>query len=105
MSDFVQYPFQALQDVGRAVAGISERIASGSTNAFEVNGLGADQDRISAALDHFRQEWAASLKKLGENIGGLGDVSTQIGRMSGEFDGALSRALSPGGAAGTGGSR
>src|ERR1700710_454092 len=105
MSDFAQYPFQALQEVGRAGAGISEEIGSNSRNAFQVDGLTVDQDRISAALDHFRDAWEASLKKLGENIGGLGEISTQIGTMSAEFDGALAQALSPGGHAGASAAR
>ncbi len=102
MSDFVQYPFQALQDVGRAVAGISERIASGSTNAFEIGGLDFDQARIGAALDHFRSEWEASLQKLGENIGGFGAISTQLGAISASFDRELATSLNPGGQGGRG---
>jgi hypothetical protein len=97
MSDYAQYPFQALETVGRDLANIRDRIGSKSTNAFDVHGLAADQAGIGAALDHFRSEWAASLKKLAENIGGFGDLSAQIGAMSEQFDDGLARSMSPGG--------
>lgn len=100
MTDFAQYPFQALQAVGSSLTTISEQISSQSKNAFEVLGLTPDQSRIDEALGHFRSEWEASLKKLGENIGGFGDTSTQIGTMSGQFDAELATALQPGGAPG-----
>ena len=96
MSDYAQYPFQALETVGRDLADIRDRIGSKSTNAFEVHGLAADQARIGAALEHFRTEWEASVKKLAENIGGFGDLSAQIGAMSAQFDDELARSLSPG---------
>ena len=105
MSDYAQYPFQALETVGRDLADIRDRIGSKSTNAFEVHGLAADQARIGAALDHFRSEWAASVKKLAENIGGFGDLSVQIGAMSEQFDDDLARAMRPGARGGHLGSR
>ena len=105
MSDYAQYPFQALETVGRELADIRDRIGSKSTTAFEVQGLAADQTQISAALDHFRSEWAPSVQKVAENIGGFGDLSTQIGAMSAQFDKELARSLSPGGRGSHPGSR
>ena len=96
MSDFAQYPYETLQAVGSRLAMISDQISSKSRNAFEVDGMTPDQDRIGSALSSFRTEWEASLKKLGENIGGFGETSTQIGAMSGEFDAELARAMDPG---------
>ena len=96
MSDYAQYPFAALQSVGGELATISERIGSTSGDAFRTKGLAADQASISAALDHFRSEWQASLQKLGENIGGFGDTSAQIGALSAQFDEELSRAMTTG---------
>jgi hypothetical protein len=96
MSDYAQYPFQALATVGRDLVDIRDRIGSASKNAFEVRGLAADQARISSALDHFRDEWAASVQKLAENIGGFGELSAQIGAASGQFDDELARSMSPG---------
>ena len=98
MSDFAQYPYEALQAVGTSLTTISEQISAKSKNAFEVLGFTADQSRINDALDHFRSEWEASLKKLGENIGGFGDISAQIGTMSGQFDAALAAGMRPAGA-------
>lgn len=98
MSDFAQYPFEELQAVGRSLTAIAEQISGQSKLAFEVEGLTADQARIAEALGHFRSEWQASLNKLGENIGSFGDMSTQIGTMSGQFDAELATMLRPGGA-------
>ncbi len=100
MTDFAQYPYEALQAVGSSLATISEQISTKSKNAFEVVGFTPDQSRIDEALGHFRSEWETSLTKLGENIGGFGDVSTQIGTMSGQFDATLATAMNPGGASG-----
>lgn len=97
MSDFAQYPFLTLQAVGSNLGEIAEQIGSGCRDAFEVSGLAADQARISAALDGFRSEWEASMTRLGDNIGGFGDTSTQIGGLSGQFDTELARSLSPDG--------
>jgi hypothetical protein len=97
MSDYAQYPFQALATVGRDLVEIRDRIGSEAKNAFEVHGLAADQARISSSLDHFRSEWAASVQKLAENVGGFGDLSVQIGATSAQFDDDLARSLSPGG--------
>ena len=97
MTDYAQYPYEALQAVGSNLTTISEQISSQSKNAFEVLGFTADQSRINDALGHFRSEWEASLNKLGENIGGFGDTSTQIGTMSGEFDAQLASSMNPGG--------
>lgn len=96
MTDFAQYPYQALQTVGSSLTTISEQISTQSKNAFEVLGFTPDQSRINDALGHFRSEWEASLKKLGENIGGFGETSTQIGTMSAEFDAQLATSLRPG---------
>lgn len=96
MSDYAQYPFEALATVGRDLGDIRERIGSESKNAFEVRGLAADQARIGSALDHFRNDWAASVQKLAANIGGFGDLSAQIGFLSARFDEELARSLSPG---------
>lgn len=97
MTDYAQYPFEALQAVGSSLTTISEQISSQSKNAFEVLGFTPDQARIDEALGNFRSEWEASLTKLGENIGGFGDTSTQIGTMSGQFDAQLATSLRPGG--------
>ena len=99
MTDFAQYPYEALRAVGSSLTTISEQIATKSKNAFEVLGFTSDQSRINDALGHFRSEWEASLTKLGENIGGFGDTSTQIGTMSGQFDATLAASLKPGGTA------
>ncbi|MET3805634.1 hypothetical protein ABIB25_002638 [Nakamurella sp. UYEF19] len=103
MSDFAQYPYEALQAVGSNLTTISDQIGSKSKNAFEILGFTADQDRINSALGHFRSEWEASVKKLGENIGGFGDTSTQIGSMSAQFDAQLASSMQPGGTGGSGG--
>ena len=104
MSDFAQYPYEVLEAVGSQLTGISDQVSATSKNAFEIGGLTSDQARISEALDDFRHEWEASLTKLGENIGGFGDTSTQIGTLSGQFDNELGRSMRVGGAGGTGGS-
>lgn len=98
MTDFAQYPYEALQAVGTGLTTISEQISTSSRNAFEVVGFTPDQSRIDEALGHFRTEWEASLNKLGENIGGFGDTSTQIGTMIGQFDATLAASMKPGSA-------
>jgi hypothetical protein len=105
MSDFAQYPYEALQAVGGNLTDISEQIGSKSRNAFEIIGFTSDQDRINSALDHFRSEWEASVKKLGDNIGGFGDTSTQIGTMAGQTDAELAEAMSQGRSGGSAGQR
>lgn len=102
MSDFAQYPHQVLQRIGTEVKRISDLIESRSASAFEVGGLDFDQARIGAALDHFRGEWEASLRKLGENIGGFGVISTQLGAISASFDRELATSLNPAGQGGRG---
>jgi hypothetical protein len=97
MSEYAQYPYEALQSVGSNLADISDQIGSKSKNAFEILGLTADQDRINGALGHFRSEWEASVKKLGENIGGFGETSTQIGTLAAQTDSGLATAMNPGG--------
>ncbi len=102
MSEYAQYPYEALQSVGSNLGNISDQIGSKSKNAFEILGLTSDQDRINSALGHFRSEWEASVKKLGENIGGFGQTSTQIGTLAAETDTGLAQAMSPGGGAPSG---
>ncbi len=97
VTEFVQYPYEALQAVGSSLSSISDQVSTESRNAFEVTGFTPDQDRINGALDHFRSEWQASLVKLGENISGFGELSASIGSMSGQFDNQLASSMSPGG--------
>jgi len=101
MSEYAQYPYEALQAVDGNLAGISEQLGSKSKGAFEIIGFTQDQDRINSALGDFRSEWEQSVKKLGENIGGLGDISTQIGTMVAQFDAELAKSMNPGGARGS----
>jgi hypothetical protein len=98
VTDFARYPYEVLQAVGSSLTTISEQISAKTRSAFEVLGFTPDQSRIDEALGHFRREWEASLNKLGENIGGFGDTSTQIGAMSGQFDAALAASMKPGSA-------
>lgn len=100
MTDFAQYPYAALQAVGTSLGTISEQIGSKSKNAFEVEGFTSDQSRINDALGDFRSEWEASVKKLGDNIGGFGETSTQIGTIAAQTDVELAKAMSPGGSGG-----
>ena len=100
---FAQYPYAALQTVGTNLGEISEQIGSKSKGAFEIIGLTEDQSRINDALGHFRSEWEASVKKLGENIGGFGDLSTQIGTIAAQTDEELAKAMRPGGSGSGGG--
>jgi hypothetical protein len=95
MSDYAQYPYEALQAVGTNLADIADRIGSSSKDAFEIAGFTTDQDRINQALADFRDEWKESVQKLGENIGGFGDISRQIGTMTAEFDAELARSMRP----------
>ncbi|SDO77633.1 hypothetical protein SAMN04515671_1965 [Nakamurella panacisegetis] len=95
-----QYPYAALQSVGANLRGISEQIGSKSKGAFDIAGLTQDQSRINDAIGHFRSEWEASVKKLGENIGGFGELSTQIGTIAAQTDEELAKAMRPGGSAG-----
>ena len=97
MSDFAQYPYELLVGVGTNLQTISDQIGKDSKNAFEIIGFTPDQDRINHALGDYREEWEQSIKKLGDNIGGFGQLSTQIGTMTQQFDAELGKTLRPGG--------
>ncbi|GGL96295.1 hypothetical protein [Nakamurella endophytica] len=95
-SPFAQYPPDGLQSVGIGLTAVADEVRSGLHGAGEVTGLAADQHRIRVAVERFRDEWEASVRRLGESIGDFGVVSGRIGRLAAETDGALAAALAPG---------
>jgi len=97
MTTYAQYPYATLQQLGGTLTGISDTLSQSNKGAADVNGLGADQQRIADAISGFRSEWEQSIRELGENIGNLGELSNQIGQMVGGFDQAVADALRPGG--------
>jgi len=103
MSEFAQYPYQALQAVGSNLTGISDQLGSKAKDAFQIAGFTQDQDRINQALGDFQSEWEQSVNKLGENIGGFGDISNRIGTMAAQFDAELAKSMNPGGRGGSAG--
>ncbi|MTD15257.1 hypothetical protein GIS00_15045 [Nakamurella sp. YIM 132087] len=96
MTDYAKYPYATLQSLGSNLTGISETVSSSSKGSYDVSGLSGDQGDISNALGDFRDEWEASVDKLGESIGGYGELTTQIGDMSQGLDQALADAMNPG---------
>ena len=96
MTAYAQYPVDELQTVGGNLKTIADKLNSSSRGADDVDGLAGDQSRIQDAVHGFRSEWKASVDKLKENIGTIGDVSQQIGQLAGSTDDQLAKAMSPG---------
>jgi hypothetical protein len=91
-------PYTALVSIGLELAEISDNLAAGNGAAFDVGGLDDPaQSPIVGAIDDFRDEWQASVRRLGENIGTLGDISQQIGTTFQQFDDQIATALRPAG--------
>jgi hypothetical protein len=104
MTPYAKYPYATLQSVGGKLTTISDSLSQSNKGASDVNGLSDDQHRIHDAINDYRDEWEQSVRKLGENIGNLGDLSTQVGQMVGQFDDAVAKAIKPGGDGGGSGS-
>jgi hypothetical protein len=102
MTDYAKYPYATLQQVGTKLTGISDTLGQSNKGAHDVDGLSDDQSRIRDAISGFRSEWEESVRKLRDNIGSLGDLSSQIGQMVGQFDAEVAKALRPGGGSGGG---
>lgn len=87
-----QYPYQTLQSVGSKLTGIQQNIKDGK-GVHVVNGLGADQGDISSSLGDFKDEWDQSARKIVENIGDSGKVTTQVAGMAQQTDDGLAKGL------------
>ena len=68
-----QYPIDVLLSAGTKVTTVSTTLGGEKASAYPADGLGADQSRITGAIDGFRDEWSASVDKLMESIGGFGN--------------------------------
>ncbi|NNG36307.1 hypothetical protein [Nakamurella aerolata] len=87
-----QYPYQTLQSVGTKLTGIQQNIQKGKS-AYNVNGLGSDQGDIVSTLGDFAGEWEQSARKIIENIGDSGKVTTQVAGMAQQTDDGLAKGL------------
>lgn len=92
---YAKYPFATLTGIGTKLTGIHQTLDSDDKGAKNVGGLSDDQGEINSKIGDFRDEWDASIKKLQENIGNLGSLSTGIGDMVEQFDTDISSALKP----------
>lgn len=96
MTAYAKYPYATLLSVGGKLGTISDQLDTKDKGASDVNGLSGDQQSISDGIGDFRDEWGESIRKLKENIGGFGELSTQIGTMVGDADHELAKAMRPG---------
>lgn len=92
---YAKYPFATLTAIGTKLTGIHQTLDSDDKGAKNVGGLSDDQSEINGKIGDFRGEWDASIKKLQENIGHLGSLSTGIGTTVEQFDTDISTALKP----------
>jgi hypothetical protein len=96
---YVQFPYATLVSLGSNLQNISTKLAEKEHGASNCDGLGSDdQHRIQDAIDHFRDEWKTSLRKLNEDINNWGGLSKAIGDMVSQFDAEAAKALAPPGA-------
>jgi len=94
---YAKYPYATLLSVGGQLGTISEQLDSKDKGASSVDGLSGDQQSIADGIGDFRDEWGESIKKLKENIGNFGELSTQIGTMVASADTELAKAMSTSG--------
>jgi hypothetical protein len=92
---YAKYPYATLKSIGTKLTGVHNTLSQGDKGAKDVNGLSDDQSDINSHIGDFRGEWDASVKKLQENIGGFGTLSTNIGGMVEGFDADIAKALKP----------
>lgn len=97
---YAKYPFATLTSIGSKLTGVHDDLSKGDKGAKDVAGLSDDQSDINSHIGDFRGEWDASVKKLQENIGNFGSLSTGIGSMVEQFDGDVAKALKPQGGSG-----
>lgn len=93
---YAKYPHEVLTQIGTKLTGIQQALDSDDKGAKDVDGLSGDQSDINSHIGDFRDEWDASVKKLKENIGKLGDLSKSIGTMVSGFDQDVAKSLKPG---------
>lgn len=92
---YAKYPYATLKAIGSKLTGVHTTLSQGDKGAKDVGGLSDDQSDINHHIGDFRGEWDASVKKLQENIGGFGNLSTSIGGMVESFDAEIAKALRP----------
>lgn len=96
MSDsYARYPYATLGWIGQALTSVHSDLGHHDHGAYSVDGLTDYQSKIHGAIDGFRDEWKASVTKLGDNIGDFGDISSKISTMVGEFDEKAAKAMRP----------
>ncbi len=92
----IVYPYTKLVQIGGDLTDISQKLAADDGAAYDVAGLDDPaQHPIKDAIGDFREEWEASVRKLGKNIGSSGELSTQIGTTVGAFDQQVADGLRP----------
>lgn len=95
MSSYAKIPYATLTSIGGTLTGVHDTLDSGDKGAHEVDGLSGDQSDINSAIGDFRGEWDASVKRIKENIGGLGGLSKDIGAGVGGFDADVAKSMTP----------
>jgi hypothetical protein len=99
---YAKYPHATLKSIGTKLTGVHSTLSEGDKGAKDVGGLTDDQSDINHHIGDFRGEWDASVKKLQENIGTFGTLSTNIGTMVEGFDADVAKAIKPGDGGGSG---
>lgn len=93
-SDYARIPIAELYTIGRTLTGVKtelDGVEGALTNlrgVDDVHGL-----KVQNAVDSFFTEWKTSRRTLLENVGGLGDVSTQIAETTDQFDTEVASSL------------
>lgn len=93
-SDNVQIPIAHLHTVGRNLNSVKSDLEGVESAVIHL--LGVDDvhgSKIASAVSGFFSEWKTSRKTLMDNIGTLGDVSTQIAEVTEAFDNEIASAL------------
>lgn len=93
-SDNVQIPIAHLHTVGRNLNSVKSDLEGVESAVIHL--LGVDDvhgSRVASAVGGFFGEWKTSRRTLMDNIGTLGDVSTQIAEVTETFDSEVASAL------------
>lgn len=93
-SDNVQIPMGTLRSIGGNLNSVKSDLEG--VESAVVHLLGVDDvhgSRVASAVGGFFSEWKTSRKTLMDNIGTLGDVSTQIAEVTEAFDNEVASAL------------
>ncbi len=93
-SDNVQIPKAQLHSIGTNLNSVKSDMEGVENAIIHLGGVDSVHgSKIQASVASFFEEWKTSRRTLMDNIGGLGDVSTQIAEVTEEFDSEVASGL------------